>query len=141
MMRISAPGATPSTGPNGISRARVSRKPTTSAGRGGCAAPLDLGPGADGQARQAAARLDQQAVDAPPPVPETTSGSIASTAATRLRMALTNAATWLISDELKGTYPSIMSCTFAARSPMTKGLVRTSMPGASRPLPTAAFSA
>lgn len=36
---------------------------------------------------------------------------------------------------------SIMSWTLAARSPITKGLVRTSMPGASRPLPTAAFSA
>ena len=34
-MRISAPGATPSTGPKGISRARVSRKPTTSAASGG----------------------------------------------------------------------------------------------------------
>ena len=34
MILMSAPGATPSTGPNGISRALASRKPTTSAGRG-----------------------------------------------------------------------------------------------------------
>ena len=33
-------------------------------GQGGLAAPLDLGPGADRQARQAAARFDQQAADA-----------------------------------------------------------------------------
>ena len=58
-----APGATPSSGPNGISRARVSRKPTTSACQRRRAAALDLGARADRQPRQAAARLDQQAVD------------------------------------------------------------------------------
>ena len=61
-MRISAPGATPSTAPKGISRARVSRKPTTSAGSHFAPRALDVGAGADGQPRQAAPRLDQQAV-------------------------------------------------------------------------------
>jgi hypothetical protein len=84
MMRISAPGATPSTGPKGISRALESRNPTTSAGRA-------VWPRRPISARAPTARRDRPPRDSisrpetPATLPVTTSGSIASTAATRLR--------------------------------------------------------
>ncbi len=83
-MRMSAPGATPSTGPNGMSKALASRKPTTSAGRG-ARRPRAI------SARAPTASRERPPFDSisrpftPATLPVTTSGSIASTAAARLR--------------------------------------------------------
>src|SRR5690606_36897374 len=111
MILMSAPGATPSNGPKGISRALASRKPTTSAGRGGW-------PRRSISARASTARRDRPPRDSisrpltPATLPVTTSGSIASTAATRLRKEgpqaasratdpSQGAASWLLVDEVR----------------------------------------
>jgi hypothetical protein len=82
---ISAPGATPSTGPKGISSARFSRKPTTSAGSG--LAPrrsISARAPTDSRVSPPRASINRPLTAATRPL--TASGSIRSTAEMRFRM-------------------------------------------------------
>src|SRR3569832_1439453 len=85
-MRISATGETPSTGPTGMSRARASRKPTTSAGRG-CSARRSISARAPTARRVRPPRASIKRPLTAATRPDTVRGSMRSTAAMRLRKA------------------------------------------------------
>ena len=81
--RMSEPGATPSTGPKGISSALESRKPTTSAGRASCPPERPISARDPTESRESAPRASISRPDTAATLPVTTSGSTARTAETR----------------------------------------------------------